>query len=121
VILMPIVSRMSENNIGLELARHLFECLFDFAELNREETVSESMNAYSIRRRTAKKFASASRRFALARSGCTPDNPPKLGSRPSCSQAEQRRTTTDFDVVRMGAQTEHSEPLPAGSAKAQPE
>jgi hypothetical protein len=121
MILMPIVSRMRENDVRAKLAGEHFEGFLYLRELCGKETIPESMNAHSVGGRGTQEFLRASSGFAISLSRGAQDDPAKLRSRASRSEAEDRRTTSDLNVVRMSAKTEHLESLAARAAKTQPQ
>jgi hypothetical protein len=119
MILVPIVARMGENDVGAKFAGEPFEGFFNLRELRGKESVPESVNAHSVGGGGAKKFLRASPRFAIALSGGTQHDPAKLRSRASRREAENRRATSDLDVIRMSAKAEHLESLATRTAETQ--
>jgi hypothetical protein len=119
MILMPIVSRVCENDVRAKLAGERLDGLFYLRELGGKEPVPESVNAHRVGGRGAQEFLRASPCFTISLTCSAQHDPAKLGSRTSRSEAEDRRTTSDLNVIGMSAEAEHFESLAARAAKAQ--
>src|SRR6266481_2668278 len=108
---MPVVSRVSEDDIWLKLEGQTFEGFLDFGELGGKVAVPERMHADRLGRRGTQKRSSPSLRLVLTLPASTPDNPAEFGPRPQTRELEYRCTTADLNIVGMSAHAEHSQSL----------
>lgn len=119
MVLMPIVSCVSEDDIRAEFTGHTFEGFLYLRELRWKVSIPKFVHAHRFDGRGSQKLFRSSYCFALAVSGGTPDNPAEFGSRPSSRQCQERSATADLDIIGMGTQAEDSEPLPSSDVESQ--
>jgi hypothetical protein len=82
MVLMPIVSRVREDDVRPELPGQILKRLLYLGELRWEVPIAERMHADPFGGDT-QKLSRASLRFVLALSRGAPNYPAKFGSRPA--------------------------------------
>jgi len=119
VVLVPVVTRVSEDDVWTEVARETFERVLDGIEMRREISVPKFMEVDRSLRRGAEEFPSSTLCLARAGPSCAPDHPSEFWSRSSSHQSRQRAAAPDLDVVRVRANTKDPERR-SGSRQIQP-
>jgi hypothetical protein len=119
VVLVPVVTHVSEDDVRTEFARETFERVLDGIEMRREVSVTEFMEVDRFFRPGAEEFPSSTLCLARAGSSCAPDHPSEFWSRSSSHQLRQCAAAPDLDVVRVRANTKDPERR-SGSRQIQP-
>ena len=78
VILMQIFARVSEDQIGRELAFQFFEEFLDFGSLDREEAVAKTQNSHAFPRGALEEELGAATSLTLAFGSGAENDPVKL-------------------------------------------
>ena len=101
VILVKVVSRVSEDQVGLDSRLQLLERVLDLAADVREEAVAKAVDDDLVRSRRLARNASALARASSARAPSARGRPRSPRLRRCGWQREQRRAAADLDVVRV--------------------
>src|ERR1035437_1017618 len=108
MVLVPIVSLMSENQVGRSLRFELLEERLDIGGHIGEETVTKRQNADFLLGRPPEKAPSAHERLNPPSATAREHDPATFHIRPHRKQRENGRTATDFYVIRVRAEQEYS-------------
>ena len=109
MVLVPVVARMSKDDVWTEVPGKALELVLDCGELRREIAVAKFMQLDRTLGCGAEEFPSPASGFGRARSGRAPHNPTEFRTRLSPCQLRERSAAANLDVVRVSAETQNPE------------
>ena len=106
MVLVTVFTKVSEDEVGLDLAFQLFKEFFNFSELTGDKPISEFLQNDVLFGRAIEESAGAGTGFAAAFCGAAEHDPPNLQLRALAQELEDRSSATDLEIVGMSAETE---------------
>jgi hypothetical protein len=109
VILMPIVSIVREDNVGIELVLEFLELFLDFMAQKRQEAIAIILDFYVAFTSLLEKGGSASSGFLSPHLIRAEDDPLDTHAIMPLEKLEQGSAAADLDVITMRPQTKNPE------------